>query len=237
MSPGAPTPDAIEFAGRFGGELDRHEGHDRCWLDSPPNDLDTTAAAALEIDWVETRRLHQMRRPLPVHEHGSSSTRPIIETRSFDVDRDVDAWLRVNNAAFSWHPDQGGKTAEDVAATMAEPWFDADGFRILELDGQMAGFCWTKVHADENPPLGEIYVIAVDPAFGGRGLGGALTLDGLQWMHDHRGVDLGMLYVEANNTAALATYDGLGFEVFSTRVAYEPLDDFTPDDLSDLTSD
>ena len=84
----------------------------------------------------------------------------------------------------------------------AEPWFDPEGFRLHERDGKLAAFCWTKVHSDTSPPMGEIYVIAVDPTFHGLGLGKALTIAGL----DHlaaRGLTVGMLHVDGANTAAI----------------------------------
>jgi mycothiol synthase len=75
---------------------------------------------------------------------------------------------------------------------------------------------WTKVHDDVSPRLGEIYVIGVDPAFQGRGLGRTLTLLGLEWMHRERGIDHGMLYVDAANGPAVAMYSRLGFTVDHT---------------------
>ena len=75
-------------------------------------------------------------------------------------------------------------------AREAEPWFDPDGFRVLEVDGRIAGSCWTKVHRTTEPHLGEIYVIGVDPEYHGRGWGRALTEDGFD-VAGVRGADRG----------------------------------------------
>jgi mycothiol synthase len=83
----------------------------------------------------------------------------------------------------------------------------------------LAGFCWTKVHAEHDPPLGEIYVIAVDPDFGGRGLGRALTLRGLDHLA-RAGLHVGMLYVDASNEPATKLYAHLGFTLNHVDRAY-----------------
>ena len=168
------------------------------------------------------RRLHQMRRSLPVEP--ALDPPPRLATRPFRVGVDEAAWLEVNNRAFHWHPEQGGWDLDTLRARQQQPWFDPAGFLMVDDvapsgDAHLVGFCWTKVHADMHPVMGEIYVIAVDPSAHGRGLGRALTLAGLAHLSD-RGVPVGMLYVDADNSAAVALYQSLGFEVVRTDRAY-----------------
>jgi mycothiol synthase len=168
------------------------------------------------------RALYQMCRPLPTGLDVDLATRP------FDPSTDIDTWVTVNARAFAWDPQQGSWTAEHVRARMAEPWFDPAGFLIhdrSDADGtvRMAGYCWTKVHPAEpasgTPALGEIYVIAVDPDFHGLGLGRQLTLAGLDSLA-RRGLETGMLFVDADNTAAVTLYEKLGFSVRRTDRQY-----------------
>jgi mycothiol synthase len=173
----------------------------------------TVSAAARDRGFREERSLHQLRRALPVDAPWSLDVRPFV------VGQDEDAWLEVNNRAFDWHPEQGGWTREDLEERLAEPWFDPAGFLLHEEGSRLVGFCWTKEHRREDPVLGEIYVIAVDPAAGVKGLGRPLTLAGLDHLH-RQGIDVGMLYVDGANAAGLALYDGLGFTIHHTDVAW-----------------
>ena len=152
------------------------------------------------------RKLVQLRRPLP-HPDAHLDATP---TRPFDPERDVDDWLRVNNAAFAWHPEQRNQSPEHLRQLMSEPWFDPDGFLVHPPDGPLDGFCWTKVHHEIQPPLGEIFVIGVDPTAAGRGLGRGLVLAGLHHLAD-RGLRTAMLYTEADNAPARRLYQQLGF--------------------------
>lgn len=186
-------------------------GHVHLWVpQATPEDNVMAEAAGL----TRGRQLLQMRRPLPL-----PSDDPAAPTRAFVPGQDERAWLEVNNRAFSWHPEQGGWDLDTLLARESEAWFDPDGFRLHERDGRLAGFCWTKIHAQVEPKLGEIYVIAVDPDFQGLGLGRSLVVAGLRWL-EAKGLTVGMLYVDAGNEPAVRLYDNMGFEVDHTDQAY-----------------
>lgn len=186
--------------------------------------LEAARALAASLDLKSVRELLQMRRPLtdlpPVR------TAEGVRIATYAGPRDDAELLRVNNAAFSWHPEQGGWTEHDIAERRGEPWFDPEGlFEAFDEDtGALLGFHWTKVHvaprdAVHEGNLGEVYVVGVDPSAQGRGLGSVLTLVGLHHLAA-RSLPTVLLYVEADNSAAVATYRNLGFEVFGVDVAY-----------------
>ncbi|HET9969403.1 MAG TPA: mycothiol synthase [Streptosporangiaceae bacterium] len=176
-------------------------------------DLPAAAALAAAAGFERFRALWQMRRPLsePLAEAVLPAGRTL---RSFVPGQDEDAWLALNARAFAKHPEQGGWTRHDLERREREPWFDPAGFFVAEKDGVMTGFHWTKVHPPEpgtpGPGAGEVYVVGVDPAEQGSGLGRALTLAGLHHLRD-RGAGQAMLYVDEDNVPAIRMYEALGF--------------------------
>ncbi len=166
----------------------------------------------------EIRRLRQLRCVLPTpDEHRPPFD---VETRAFVPQVDAEALRRLNNRAFAGHPDQGGLSAEVFTDRLGESWVRPEGIRLLEIDGELAGFCWTKIH--DNPAVGEIYAIGVDPAHHGKGLGRPMTAAGLDWLAA-QGLRTGMLYVEHDNAPAIRTYERLGFTPHRTDRAWQLL--------------
>lgn len=180
--------------------------------------------------FIEERTLLQMRVRLPLNVTGRTSD--ALPCRPFRVGSDETAWLRANNRAFADHPEQGQWSRSTLEERLAEPWFDASGFLLLDGDAEeeseqrlsahtpdVAAWCWTRIHGEGELVMGEIYVIGVDPAWQGRGLGRALAIAGL----DHlaaQGVTIGMLYVDASNDGAVGLYHSLGFETDHVDRAY-----------------
>jgi mycothiol synthase len=194
--------------------------------------LEPARATASALDLVAVRELVQMRcslRDLPE----AVGTLPGVRIRTYRGAADDAELLRVNNAAFATHPEQGGWTAADLAERRNEPWFDPEGLFLAYGDSEsdqpdrLLGFHWTKVHLDQ-PGLGEVYVVGVDPSAQGRGLGQALTAIGVEWLA-RRLTDPAnpadpapavLLYVESDNVAALRTYRSLGFTTYSVDTAF-----------------
>jgi mycothiol synthase len=201
--------------------LDSPNGRLRLWSHGGQSGA---AALAQSMGFRRERVLWQMRRSLfaPVPE---PTWPPDVTIRTFEVGRDEQQWLEVNNRAFADHPDQGTWTLDDVTMREREPWFDAAGFFLAEKDGRIVGFHWTKVHggdastAHDHEPIGEVYVVGVDPSMQGRHLGPALTLRGLQHLRA-RGLPQVMLYVDETNTNAIRTYERLGFSKWDVDVCF-----------------
>ncbi len=191
-------------------------------------DLPAATALATARGYARVRVLLQMRRPLTDADLDPRPALPDgVTVAPFRPGRDEAAWLRVNARAFAAHPEQGSWTPEDLALREAEPWFDPAGFLLAWRGdpgdgGTLLGSHWTKVHppGDAGPdPVGEVYVLGIDPDAQGLGLGRALTDLGLAHL---RGVGLGqvLLYVEEDNVPAVALYERSGFTLYAVDVSW-----------------
>ncbi|HEY9312178.1 mycothiol synthase [Williamsia sp.] len=196
--------------------LERVAGDVRIWAHG---DLPAAKALAAAAGLTAKRELLQLRRPLPDPALPELVVPGDLVLRTYAGPSDDAEILRVNNVAFAWHPEQGGWESQQIDERTGSSWFDPAGlflaFAAAEPD-RLLGFHWTKVHSDS---LGEVYIVGVDSAAQGRGLGRLLTLAGLHYLAD-RGLAEVELYVEGDNAAALNTYGKLGFEQYAIDVAY-----------------
>jgi mycothiol synthase len=166
------------------------------------------------------RTLLQLRMPLVASSENAATTAFTI--RPFRPGADEEAWIELNARVFASHPEQGRITLADLAAREADAWFDADDFLLAWDDGRLVGYNWLKVESDESLDgalLGEIYVIGVDAAEAGRGLGRSLMLAGLNRLRE-RGCTVAALYVDADNEGAVRLYRSLGFTDYTIDVQY-----------------
>ena len=156
-----------------------------------------------------------MRRILKLHRSLEEPVTPVAHNFhiiTFDTQLHPKLWLELNNRIFSTHPDQGNWAMADLENRMHEPWFDPHGFFLCVSEEKIVGFCWTKIHQDlvNKEPIGELYVIGVDPAHSGKGIGKALCTKGLIYLKN-KGITQGMLYVDEDNEAGKGLYKTLGF--------------------------
>lgn len=213
----------------------------RVWAHGRTKGAVSVAEAA---GWEPVRELHKMRMPLrdlgaevpggpwSAPELPEPELRPEVaekvRIRPFVVGQDEQAWLDANARAFSDHPEQGSLTLDDLLQREIEDWFDPRGFFVAATtSGGIAAYHWTKTHADgaglsDDESVGEVYVVGVDPAWQGTGLGRALTLAGLRHLRD-RGLPWVHLYVDGDNEAAVRLYESLGFSMWDTDVMYAPV--------------
>ena len=191
-------------------------------------DLPGAKNLALANGFTRVRTVIQMRRSLT---DSIPEIDPKINIRSFLPGIDNQAWLELNNRSFTSHPEQSNWSERDLEIRTKESWFDPTGFLIAEIDKKLAGFCWTKVHGGhthkhsneeaehDHDPIGEIYIMGVDPIQQGKGIGRAVTIAGLKFLR-YQGIFSAMLYVDEQNSPAIKLYQSLGFKEWGRDVLY-----------------
>jgi mycothiol synthase len=165
------------------------------------------------------RTLYQLRMPVPGRSTGSGNEGggEGIAIDAFRPGIDDEAWVELNARVFSEHPEQGSITIDDLHARMAEPWFDAGDFLLARHEGRVIAYNWLKIEGADEP--GEIYVVGVDDAYAGRGLGRILMNRAFDRLRQ-RGIATAALYVDADNVGAVHLYRSLGFSDHTVDVQY-----------------
>lgn len=199
--------------------LAKTDGRNHFWAHGT---LEPAQATASALNLRPVRELVQMRRAL--RDISEPAIPDGVHIRTYAGSADDSELLRVNNAAFVHHPEQGGWTAAELEERRSEPWFDPSGLFLAFDDhtDKLLGFHWTKLHLD-HPGLGEVYVLGIDPSAQGRGLGQLLTAIGLESLQRRlagTAEPTVLLYVESDNAAAMRTYQRLGFTTYSVDTAY-----------------
>jgi mycothiol synthase len=191
-------------------------------------DLPGARNIAEDNGFTRSRTVIQMRRSLidPIPDVKSE-----IPIRSFLTGIDNQPWIAANNRAFAGHPEQSNWSERDLEIRAREDWFNPSGFLIAEVNSRIAAFAWTKIHGGhshkhspeeqehDHDPIGELYIMGVDPDFQGRGLGLAITVAALKYLRN-QGIFSAMLYVDADNIQAISLYTKLGFQEWGRDVLY-----------------
>ena len=166
-------------------------------------------ALAKSHGFEPARRLLNLRMTVP-------DPLPLPETADrFRPGIDDDSWLQLNARAFAFHPEQGSVVQADLDELEHQPWFDPEDFLVLRENGSLIGYCWLKIEGSN----GEFYVVGIDPARQGEGLGRRLMAAGFARLAA-RGIRTAALYVEADNGPAMALYRSLGFTEHSVDIQY-----------------
>ncbi|MFD1375510.1 mycothiol synthase [Micrococcus antarcticus] len=187
-------------------------------------DHDAAKKLAADVGLDRVRELFRMRREGTDYLEEPAIDRRIT-VRTFRVGEDEPQWLEANAKSFVHHPEQGSLTLNDLEARMSEDWFDPSGFFLaFDAEENLLAYHWTKIHpatADAVRPTGEVYVVGVVPEAQGLGLGRSLTTTGINYLLE-LGVDAVILYVDADNEAAVKLYRSLGFTLWDADIMYGP---------------
>lgn len=150
---------------------------------------------------------------LPLHrvikrmERTDAPADPKIQIRSFRAD-DAKELVRVNNSAFTDHPDQFDLTVAKFNHQLEQKHASYRDILLHHIDQKLAAFIWTFPRSTAE---GELHVLAVAPEFQGRGLGGQMLDAGVGHLMNGYGIEITSLYVDASNEGAVRLYEKHGF--------------------------
>ncbi len=172
----------------------------------------TLAGALEDLGFAVVRSLAYMSVALPLERR---QTEHVI--RCFRS-ADTAGFLSANAEAYRGHREASSLTNDEFQELRTAPWFDEAGLLVLEREGEIVGFCWTKMHPGGN---GEIYRIGVVPAYQGMGIGRALLVAGLQHIETQPDVERATLWVDTANASAMTLYTSIGMTVERVNSEYE----------------
>jgi GNAT superfamily N-acetyltransferase len=117
-------------------------------------------------------------------------------------------------------PDWRSEQTKTVTAALAMPEMRA---WVADEDGATAGFVAARLLADD-PGMGEIYLLAVDPDHQNRGVGTALTEHALAWLRQ-AGASIAMVETggDPGHAPARRTYEKAGFGLLPIARYYKKL--------------
>ncbi|NOK62582.1 MAG: GNAT family N-acetyltransferase [Chloroflexi bacterium AL-W] len=139
---------------------------------------------------------------------------------------DTEAWVAMFNESFIDHWNHHPLTVEMAIHHISEPHFKLEGDLIaIAPDGTFAAFCSCSINPEENARNGRnegwIQVLGTRRGFRRIGLGRAILLSGLRWLHSE-GLDTAVLGVDADSlTDATKLYESVGFRTRHTSVSFE----------------
>jgi len=163
------------------------------------------------------RRLAVCARRLPIAGGSHAGLRDDVTVRAFVAGQDDETVVDVLARAYAGTPDGTWDTAQ-FAKRQDYPWFRASDLLLAEdANGTVLGLHWLK---RRDATTGEVYNLAVDPAYAGQGVGALLLVEGLRHLYAN-GLTQVVLWVDADNHPAVTLYTDAGFVVHTLDVELE----------------
>jgi len=199
----------------------------RIWVHGSQPELSTRLS---DFEFVAKRIILVMRIELSYLQLSLKYVQDIV-IRNFVAGTDTSGWLALNRKIFKDHPEQGNWNINDLSIRINEKWFDEKGFFVVELNNEIIGSIWTKIHEplmqnkllndtiQINQKFGEIYILAVAKKFQNLGIGKTLFTFALNYFKN-KGIYNVILHVDYENKKAIKLYRDLGFLEFNRNILY-----------------
>lgn len=177
--------------------------------------------ALAKLGFHLVRRFHELR--LDLAEIRLTKTAPSFPIRHFQTGEE-NKLVEIQNRSFAGTWGYSTNTIEEIRYRCSMSNTSLEGILLAYKGERPIGYCWTRIEREEEPladeSRGQIFMLGVEPSYRNKGIGKELLLAGLSYLKGKR-LRFAQLTVDSENTAAMALYRSIGFEIRDSGLWYE----------------
>jgi mycothiol synthase len=127
--------------------------------------------------------------------------------------------LQNRSFAETWGYNPTG--VQEIAYSLSLTGNSPEDVVVASSGDKLVGYCWTKTCKEDSAVrTAQVFMLGVDPAYRGQGIGKGVLLMGLGYLRS-RGAHIVELTVDSNNQTAYSLYQSVGFRDWASSLWYE----------------
>ncbi len=129
---------------------------------------------------------------------------------------------QIQNRSFAGSWGYNPNTVEELVYELNLSSCSTEDIKLAYEGDKVIGYCWTRTICEigRNERIGQIFMLGVDPAYRGKGIGKGVLFTGLSYLKS-KGRRVTELTVDSENKIACNLYKSAGFEFHNSNLWYE----------------
>ncbi len=129
---------------------------------------------------------------------------------------------QIQNRSFAGSWGYNPNTVEELVYELNLSSCSTEEIKLAYEGDKAIGYCWTRTICEigKNERIGQIFMLGVDQAYRGKGIGKGVLFAGLSYLKS-KGRRVTELTVDSENKIACSLYRSVGFEFHNSNLWYE----------------